>query len=204
MAPLGDIVQQHNIKFHFYADDTELYFSFKPNDSTSEAAALSSMQNCIADIKIWMTKNMLKLNDEKTEFILIGHPKQRCKVLNHSIKIGDHTIRSSQEVKNLGVIFDSGLNMDAHITKICKTANFHLCRIGSIRKYLTKEAAATLVHAFISSRLDCGNSLLQGITKSQLSRLQRVQNCAARLVSRTRKYDHITPVMKDLHWLPLR
>ena len=77
-------------------------------------------------------------------------------------------------------------------------------KIGSIRSFLTNEAAAQLVHSFVTSRLDYGNSLLYGIDGASLDKLQRLQNTAARIVSLTKKYDHITPVLKQLHWLPVR
>ena len=79
--------------------------------------------------------------------------------------------------------------------------NNHIAKI--IRKYLSKEACKTLIHAFVSSRIDYGNSLFYGLRKSLISRLQHMQNTAARIVTQSRRYDHITPVLYDLHWLPV-
>ena len=75
--------------------------------------------------------------------------------------------------------------------------------ISKIGKYLTQDSAQILIHAFISSKLDYCNSLLYGIPKYLVCRLQRVQNTAARIVTLTRKYDSITPIMFKLHWLPV-
>ena len=94
--------------------------------------------------------------------------------------------------------------MKAQVKKMCQTAYFHIRNINSIRRLLSHEAAATLVHAFITSRLDDGNSLLYGINDCLLKKLQLIQNTAARVLSKTRKYDHITPVLKKLHWLPVK
>ena len=104
-----------------------------------------------------MAKNMLKLNDDKTECILVGKSKQRGKIPNLSVKIGDHDTQPSNSVRNLGIEFDSDLDMERQVSKICKSAHFQLRMIGSMRKYLSNEVAETLVHAFIASRLDYGN-----------------------------------------------
>ena len=78
-----------------------------------------------------------------------------------------------------------------------------LRRIGCIRPYLSDRATECLVNSIITSRLDFCNSVLAGITTEQLNRLQRIQNCAARLIMKKRKYDHITPILRELHWLPI-
>ena len=93
--------------------------------------------------------------------------------------------------------------MEQDVKKICSEANYHLRNISKIRKYLTQDSAQILIHAFISSKLDYCNSLLYGIPKYLVCRLQRVQNTAARIVTLTRKYDSITPIMFKLHWLPV-
>ena len=94
--------------------------------------------------------------------------------------------------------------MDKHVKNVCKSTYFQIRNINSIRKILDHETAASLVHALVTSRLDNGNSLLYGITEQQLKKLQLAQNAAARMLTRTRKFDHITPVLENLHWLPIR
>ena len=93
--------------------------------------------------------------------------------------------------------------MDAHINQVCKAAFYHIHNIRRVSKYLSEECLKTLIHAFVTSRLDYCNSLLCGLPKYQISKLQRVQNTAARLITNTRKYDHITPALYSLHWLPV-
>ena len=93
--------------------------------------------------------------------------------------------------------------MTDHVTAVCAAYNYHLYRLSSIRHYLTTEAAKSAVNALITSRLDYCNSLLHNIPLSQTARLQRVQNKAVRLITRTSKHDHITPVLKEPHWLPV-
>lgn len=94
--------------------------------------------------------------------------------------------------------------MEQHVKKICNEANYHLRNISKIRKYLTQDSAEILVHAFIGSKLDYCNSILYGIPKKLICKLQRIQNTAARIVTLTRKYDSITPIMFKLHWLPVQ
>ena len=118
--------------------------------------------------------------------------------------IGESIIQPSTTARNLGVIFDQHLDMEAHVNALCKSCYGHLRRIGHIRKYLTTEATQLLVHSFVTSRLDNGNSLLYGLPDTLLAKLQLVQNTAARIVSRTRPCDHITPVLQKLHWLPVK
>ena len=93
--------------------------------------------------------------------------------------------------------------MDAQINNICKTAFFHLRNIAKIRKFLSYRQCEVLIHAFISSKLDYCNALLSGLQKSQVKRLQYVQNSAARLLTSTGRYEHVTPVLRSLHWRPV-
>ena len=93
--------------------------------------------------------------------------------------------------------------MEAQVASVCQSARFHLRNIGRIRRYLSEGATTRLIHAFVTSRLDCNNSLLCGLPKVQLKRLQRIQNSAARIIARTPKRQHISPVLERLHWLPV-
>jgi hypothetical protein len=118
--------------------------------------------------------------------------------------VGGETVQLATTVRNLGVTLDSHLTLDAHVRSICKKAFFQLHRISRIRKYLTQSSTRQLVHSFVTSQLDYGNSLLAGLPTVRLERLQRVQNAAARLTIGSRRYDPISPHLKALHWLPVR
>ena len=119
------------------------------------------------------------------------------------MSVGDEQILPKSSARNLGVTFDEWCNMEEHVKKICKTSYYHLRNTCKIRKYLTEETTEILVHAFVSSKLDYCNSLLYGLPKHMISSLQSVQNTAARIVTLTKKFDHITPVLIQLHWLPV-
>ena len=201
---LFKIVEKHLPTMHCFADDTQLYLSFKPDYNTSQIEAISAMNRCIDDLRNWMIKQRLMINDDKTEFLLIGTRKQLAKINTAcSITVGEYDIDPSLCARNLGVWFDSQLNMSMHITKFCNAAFKHLHNIRCIKKYLSRDSLLTLIHAFITSRLDYCNSLLYGLPKSQIAKLQRIQNAAARLAMNIGKYSHVTPALYDLHWLPV-
>ena len=201
---LFSIVREHLPQVHCYADDTQLYLSFHPNSNTNAEAALSAMSDCISDIRSWMISDRLLINDDKTEFLLIGTKQQLSKVNIDSIHVGSDIISPSSEVRNLGAWFDSQLTMTTHISKICASSYYHLHNIRRIRKYLTVDNTKALVHALVTSRVDYCNSLLYGLPDNTLQKLQRVLNTAARLVYQENKYCHITPLLQELHWLPVR
>ena len=124
------------------------------------------------------------------------------KIQAPSLQIGGNTITPT--AKSLGVTMDSPASMEAHISSICKSAYLHLRNIGQLRRYLDKESLECIVHAFVTTKLDYCNSLLCGLPSTQISRLQAIQNTAARILTGTRKHDSITPVLRALHWLPVQ
>ena len=121
-----------------------------------------------------------------------------------SVNVSDISVQSVSKACDLGIIVQDDLSMKTHINNMCKSAALGLHRIGKIRHLLDRCTTEKLVHAFIFSHLDSNNGLLLGVPDSQLTRLQRIQNSAARLVMRKKKFDHITPLLRILHWLPIR
>ena len=109
----------------------------------------------------------------------------------------------TQSARNLGVVFDNTMNFEKHISEICKSAFFHIRNISQVRRYLSIESTKTLIHAFVTSRIDNCNAVLYGLPSYLVQRLQYVLNSAARLIFLSRKAGHITPPLIDLHWLPV-
>ncbi|KAI5626003.1 hypothetical protein C0J50_14450, partial [Silurus asotus] len=151
-----------------------------------------------------MTHNFLLLNSDKTEILLIG-PKTSIQTLQHlNLHLDGCSVNTSSTIKDLGVILDSDLSFKNHINQVTKTAFFHLRNISKLRNMLSISDAEKLVHAFMTSRIDYCNALLGGCPASLINKLQLVQNAAARVLTRARKYDHITPILSSLHWLPVK
>ena len=205
-TPLAAIIRKHGLSFHLYADDTQLYLAFKPSSTLSQENSIKVLEACAEDIRLWMNENMLKLNDDKTELLIITSQEHLSKKLNLSINIGGFDIHPDykEPPKNLGVLFDTTCGLKHHINEQCKSLNYTLYSLGKIRQYMDKSNAETLVNAVFTSKLDYCNSLFYGVNGYLLDNLQRCQNNAARIITRTRKNEHITPVLIDLHWLPVR
>ena len=172
-----------------------------PPDRMSEL--LHSMQSCISDVKALATAKMLKLNDSKTELMLVTSKRSKHN-LPTSITIVNAQIPFKQSVKNLGLTLDCHLTMNAHVSNIAQTCYFELRCLASIRRFLTSTATATLVSAFVLSRIYYCNSLLIGSTHDVTSHLQRIQNYAAQVILRLPKSSSITIHLKSLHWLPVK
>ncbi len=101
------------------------------------------------------------------------------------------------------MILETDLSFSSHVKAVTKSAYYHLKNIARIRCFVSSHDLEKLVHAFITSRVDYCNGLLTGLPKKSIRQLQLIQNAAARILTRTRKSEHITPVLRSLHWLPV-
>ena len=199
--PLSDILNKNRCDYHKFADDTQLS---KREVPSAFPLAVVCIENCIEEVSLWMKRNKLKLNPEKTEFISIG-TKSKLNNLNvNNVHVGGKALKTVSSVKNLGVFIDSTLTMKKHISQVCKSAYFELRRISHLKKYLNTSAIKQLISSLILSRIDYCNSLLAGLPYSSIDKLQKLQNNAARLILKKSKRDHATPMLADLHWLPVK
>ncbi len=196
LLPLANIFRKHQTLYHCYADDIQLYLPVKADENTS----LQPLFDWLGEVKSWMPDNFLQLNDSKTEVLVFGRP-DFANTLSNTLAHITNTVGS--HARNLGVIFDPALQFDKQINSVVKSEFFQLRMIAKIKYFLSFKDLETVIHAFISSRLDYCNSLYLGVAQSCLSRLQLVQNSAARFLTKTRKRESITPVLIGLHWLPI-
>ena len=199
-APIEDIISAHGLKVMVYADDTQLYISISSLDD--RPSALSLLETCTRDILIWCTINGLACNPDKTEIIHLSSRFSKTPPI-HAFNVNGYRISPSHSVRSLGVTLDRHLQMSQHVNMLCKSAFFSLKNISKIRKFLDRDNTERLVHAFISSKIDYCNSILIGLPNEEIDKIQRVQNAAARLISGTKKYASITPILIKLHWLPV-
>ena len=202
--PISDIAKSHNVSYHTYADDTQLYLTFDPKESNGLETALRTLSACVMDIKAWMCRNKLKLNEGKTEFLVVGSPQNIRNLNNVCLNLGTTKIIPSTSMKNLGVYFDSSMSMSDQIYNICKSVRFQLKNVSQIRKYITRDACNHAVRSHVISRLDYCNGLLTEVPSVQLRRLQSLQNWAARIIFKVDRRHDPTPLLKSLHWLPVK
>ncbi len=192
MLPLSQIMRKNQIAYHSYADDTQIYLALSPNDYSP----IDSLCQCIDEINSWMCQNFLQLNKEKTEVIAFGNKDDVLKVNAYLDSRGQTT---KNQVRNLGVILETDLSFSSHVKAETKSAYYHLKNIARIRCFVSSQDLEKLVHAFITSRVDYCNGLLTGLPKKTIRQLQLIQNAAARILTRTRTSEYITPVLRSLH-----
>ena len=200
--PLSSLITCHSIQNQSFADDTQLEKSSPPVEIHSSVARI---ETCITDVRSWMSGNKLKLNDDKTEALLFANKTAKFpdpKPL--SVRVGSVDIPFSSSARNLGFIISEDMSVEKQVSKICQLCYMEIRRISSIRHYLNVEAAKRLMCAFVLSRLDYCNSLLSHCPLYLVQKLQKVQNSAARLTLKVSKREHVKPLLKQLHWLPVQ
>ena len=202
-SPLQAVIEHHDVHYHKYADDLQLYISYDPSKAESRDEAWVTMGKCIIDVESWMTENHLQLNKEKTEVLNIQSKHQLRRFGNQALTVSDLPLQPTSCVRNLGVMFNQHLGMHDQVSAIVRACNFHLRNIGRVRRYLSDAACQSAIQSLVIARMDYCCSLLVNIPISEIRRLQVVQNRAARLITMTNPREHITPVLANLHWLPV-
>ena len=167
--PIGHILRKYypDAKFMFFADDKDFYLVFDPGNPQY---AVTYMEPLIAEIRAWLIRNFLMVNDSKTDALAICS-RYQPPVAFPPVRVGDDLIHPSATVRNLGVIFDTNMTMESQISSVVRQSFLSLRDMYKVRQSLPRDATETMVHAFVTTRLDYCNSLYYGLPKEQIKRL---------------------------------
>jgi hypothetical protein len=198
MIGLDSVLSHHGVKYKIYADDIQLYITTKVS---SLKDAIERMEKCIIDLKTWLNKRFLHLNDSKTEAILLGSPTTVRKCGIQSIRISETVIICKSSVRDLGVIIDNSLTMDDHVSKVCRSAFSQLRLISRQNRVMNFKTRLAAVRALVFPHLNYCSSLLFGISKKRLKRIDRVISSSARLVLRNKQ--GTSGFMSQYRWLKM-
>ena len=199
----ANIIRCHRLNYHIYADDLQIYINFNPKIPGDAAVALFKLTSCIEELRAWLINNMLKLNDAKTEFFISASTNNMTRLSDTKLLVGTCEIKPSSTIKNLGIIFDTSMTMKDHITSLCSSINFVLWNLARIRRFVDADASSAAMRALVLSKLDYGNALLHGCRSKDHSRLQRLQNRAARIIYQLPRRHPASDLLVTLHWLPI-
>ena len=200
ISPVGRVINSYSdVRYHKYADDTQVYIELKDNSS------MASLSECISHVQYWFLTNKLQLNSDKSDAIVYGTVQRHARVASpKSMSVAGADILTGVKIKSLGVTLDRCLNYYCHVQNVVQSCNFHMSGLRHIRNVLSHEIANTIASSLIASRLDYCNSLLYGISASNIDKLQRVQNNLARIVCCVKDRSvGASTLLHQLHWLPV-
>jgi len=197
-ADLISLIEGHGLRPHLYADDTQVQGSCRPGSAVQLQQNLSI---CLDDVGNWMRANRLQLNAEKTEILWCATQRRQHQLPKSAIRVGTEQVSPSTSVRDLGIYIDSDVSMRTQVTRTVARCFAVLRQLRSIRRSVPDRVFQSLVVSMVLSHLDYGNATLAGLPANQHRRLQSVMNAAARLIYRRRRSDHVSPLLRDLHWL---
>ena len=160
IRPISHILENHRVLCHTYVDDTRLYVDFDRESPSSMQIAINRFEECLLDASHWMVHNGLKLNNDKTGWLIFNGNLDFS--INVTLAVESETIKKSTSIRNVGVKLEPYLTMLPHINGTCRSGYYHVRRINKIRKYLSDCGAKTLIQALVISRMDYCNSIYHG------------------------------------------
>jgi hypothetical protein len=195
---LPNIIEAHGLQPHIYADDTQIYGDSSPSAAQELQQRLSV---CMDDVAKWMRSNRLQLNASKTEILWCGTARRQHQLPTAVVRVGADFVAPSVSVRDLGIYLDADVSMSTHVTRTVSRCFAALRQLRTIRRSVPTSCFQSLVVSLVLSRLDYGNATLVGLPAFQYQRLQSVMNAGARLIFGAGRRDHVTPLLRQLHWL---
>ena len=197
---LDNIISDHGLQGHMYADDCQIYIAFNTQSATQ---AEHKIEACLSNIKEWMNHNFLKLNPNKTNFIILNSKRNISNMPSISLKFNSCNVPPIDSVVSLGVNISNTLDFNKFISRKVQICSFHLRNLSHVKQSLPIETRIILVTNLILSNLDYCNALLIRATNKDIKPLQRVMNKAIRFIFNLRKRDHISQFSAKAHFLPI-
>ena len=184
-----------------YVDDTKLLMSFQLRD---QHETIEKMNKDLLSIRNWCFDNQLLLNPDKTKLVIFGSRQMTAKVSDFRLFLLGKELEPVKAARDLGVTLDSNLTYNEHIVSTVSSCMSRLGQINRVKHIFNKHALIIIINALVFSKLFYCSSVWSNTTQTNLDKLQAVQNFACRILSDAKKFDHITPLLKDLRWLPIR
>ena len=206
---LQSIAAKYGLKIKLYADDSQLYISFHPNRPGEFHELTERINQCLAEIKAWMVKNFMKLNDTKTELLLIGKPLvlAQCN-LEVKLQFGNTTIQPTEckgdNWKSLGIKLDPNLSMERQLNSVKQKCCWTMTNMRRIGSYLDESVKIMLVKQLVISKLDYCNALYMNLPKTRLKKLKSILNGCIRFIYNVKeRQEDLIPYYKKAHILPI-
>ena len=206
---LQKIAAKYGLDIQLYADDSQLYISFQPNRVVQFTDVQDRTNKCLAEIKTWMVNNYMKLNETKTELLVLGksHVLKKCE-LSVRLQFGSTEILPTEckgdSWKSLGVKFDETLNMERQINNVKRKCSWTMMNLRTIGRYLDEGIKLMLVKQLVISKLDYCNSLYMNLPKTRLNKLRSTLNGAVRFIYNIEdRTTDLVPFYKKAHILPI-
>ena len=197
-ADVLQLVKDHGLLPHAYADDTQILGVCCPSDTDELQHRVS---DCLDAVSSWMAANRLQLNQEKTEALWCSSARRQHQIPTTPVRVGCTSVQPVTAARNLGIYLDGDVSMRTHVTTTVRACFAMLRQIRSVRHSLPRPAMLTMLRSLVINKLDSCSSVMAGAPDVLLHRLQSVLNAAVRLVFSARKFDHTTPLLCELHWL---